>query len=483
MSRQYDYDVIIIGAGIGGLVCGCYLTKKGYRVLIIEQHSKPGGYCSAFTRKGYKFNIGIHSLGGINNGILSKILDELEIKEELKFSQSDPSDKIIMPDCITYIRANPNDTIKEFQKTFPEEKKNIEDFFHFVMQPNILAIYSKVKNMTMSNVLNSFFNNERLKATISVLFLSNMGLPHTEVAAFAAIVFLREFILDPGYVPRGGIHQFTNCLVDKFKKQGGELMLSHKVVKIIIEDNIAKGVVIYNGEKIMSKSIVSNIDVTQTFKDLIDIKTRESILVDSLVPSNSIFAVYLGMNAPILSFFNENCNIWYFTTYDIDGCYRFLRKNILEKIITGILISFPSMMNNAGTINNNTIQILTIATYENEDFWSESRHPLSEVMLSLAEKVVSNLRQHLDLIITATPSTFYRYTLNKGGAAYGWASNIKQIDSSLLPQKSSIRNLFLAGHWCTMGAGQGGISTVALSGKKTAEIIIKQFRQDIQVNK
>ena len=48
------YDVIIIGAGIGGLTCGCYLAKAGLKVLIIEQHNKPGGYCTSFERKGYR---------------------------------------------------------------------------------------------------------------------------------------------------------------------------------------------------------------------------------------------------------------------------------------------------------------------------------------------------------------------------------------------------------------------------------------------
>ena len=45
------YDAIIIGAGISGLVCGCYLAKAGMKVLIAEQHYKPGGYCTSFKRQ------------------------------------------------------------------------------------------------------------------------------------------------------------------------------------------------------------------------------------------------------------------------------------------------------------------------------------------------------------------------------------------------------------------------------------------------
>ncbi len=303
------YDVIIIGAGIGGLVCGCYLAQAGFKVLIVEQHFKPGGYCTSFRRKGYKFDVGVHYIGGIQNGILAKILDEIEIKKELNFNQADPSDKIVMPDHTTYIRANPYDTVKEFQKTFPNEKHNIEIFFQFIMQTNALVIYRKVKGQTFSEVLDNFFINEKLKSTIGVLILGNMGLPHTEVAAFAAIILFREFILDPGYYPIGGTQQFADCLSDKFKKYGGEIILSSKVEKIVTEKDVATGVLIAPKEKIVSRVVVSNADATQTYNELIGIKTRESTVINHLVSSSSIFAIYLGLNVPLKNILDENCNI------------------------------------------------------------------------------------------------------------------------------------------------------------------------------
>ncbi len=65
MSQNYDYDAIIIGAGIGGLVCGCYLAKAGMKVLIVEKNAQPGGYCTSFTRGGFTFDSCVHSLGSL----------------------------------------------------------------------------------------------------------------------------------------------------------------------------------------------------------------------------------------------------------------------------------------------------------------------------------------------------------------------------------------------------------------------------------
>ncbi len=67
-SSFQSYDVVIIGGGISGLICGCFLAKKGVEVLLVEQHSKPGGYCSSFSRKQFIFDIGIHYFGGLRKG-------------------------------------------------------------------------------------------------------------------------------------------------------------------------------------------------------------------------------------------------------------------------------------------------------------------------------------------------------------------------------------------------------------------------------
>src|SRR5512135_1611837 len=95
MQKSSDtmYDAIIIGAGISGLVCGCYLAKAGMKVLIAEQHFKPGGYCTSFKRKGYTFDAAAHSFGGYRkDGIVRKVFSELGIDKRIKIKRYDPSD-------------------------------------------------------------------------------------------------------------------------------------------------------------------------------------------------------------------------------------------------------------------------------------------------------------------------------------------------------------------------------------------------------
>src|SRR4030066_2519025 len=90
------YDAVIIGAGISGLVCGCYLAKAGLKVLIAEQHNKPGGYCTSFKRKGFTFDAAAHCFGGYRkDGITRKVFEYLAIDKKIKIWKSNPTDTII----------------------------------------------------------------------------------------------------------------------------------------------------------------------------------------------------------------------------------------------------------------------------------------------------------------------------------------------------------------------------------------------------
>ncbi len=98
-SDNQIYDAVIIGAGISGLVCGCYLAKAGLKVLIAEQHYKPGGYCTSFKRQNFTFDAAPHCFGSYREGgVMRKILKDLEVDKKLTIIRPDPSDILITPD-------------------------------------------------------------------------------------------------------------------------------------------------------------------------------------------------------------------------------------------------------------------------------------------------------------------------------------------------------------------------------------------------
>jgi len=86
MSQTMKYDVIIIGAGLGGLTAGAKLAKEGKKVLLIEQHFKPGGCATTFRRGDFTFEVGLHEMDGISPGdVKTKIFNDLDVFRHIDF--------------------------------------------------------------------------------------------------------------------------------------------------------------------------------------------------------------------------------------------------------------------------------------------------------------------------------------------------------------------------------------------------------------
>ena len=85
-GREYPrrYDAIVVGAGIGGLMCANLLGRGGMKVLLLEKHYALGGFCSGFWRKGFLFDAATHFYPLLGNPatLTGKLLRELEIPTE-----------------------------------------------------------------------------------------------------------------------------------------------------------------------------------------------------------------------------------------------------------------------------------------------------------------------------------------------------------------------------------------------------------------
>lgn len=471
------YDVIIIGAGIGGLVCGCYLAKSGAKVLIIEQHDKPGGYCTSFKRKGYAFDVGVHYLGaGRSGGELGNIFNELSIYKRLVLRRIDPCDKVILPEHSFRIRSDHKESIEEIKRAFYYENNAIDDFFNFITTKDFYKLYSICKNITFKELLDQYFSNYKLKSALSVL-LGNIGLPASKVAAISAAALYREFILDPGYYPEGGMQAFADALAEIFQEYGGAIVYNERVNKIVTE-NYRVARVNIEDNSFETRYVVSNADATETFEELLDIECPAAIArLNTMEPSFSAFAVYLGVKLPVENILIDKCSTWYFTTYDIETCYGSPMHNFTSKVPNYVVCIFPSFHNSSEVSKSKFSMILfSAASYMTKVFWENNKKAFADKMINMvASGLIKDLSNNIEVTDIATPHTFNRYTSNYNGALYGWACTVKQINEDSFPQETLIKNLILVGHWCTNGVGQGGISEVIYSGRKASKIIIKQL--------
>jgi len=469
------YDAVVIGAGIGGLVCGCYLAKAGLRVLIIEQHSKPGGYCTSFERKGFKFDVGPHYLGSLREGgILHKVLKDLDLLDRISFLRNDPTDRFIISDKTLFIREDKNKTKDELIAHFPKEKENIEEYFKLVLNlnNNFLQVVARTKKITFSKLLDNFFTDYKLKAFLSIPLIS-IGLPSTQSSALVALVLYKEFIFDGGYYPRGGMQILSDLLLTRFKEFGGNSLLSTKVKKIITKNNKIEGIETNKREIIHSKFVVSNADAEETFKDLLDCKNKELQITKHLKTSISAFVVYLGLSKE-LSFMQKHYITGYYSNYNIDKCYK--NKNILKKSdLDYFFCIFPSFIDpTLVPKKKNSVKIFIGADFVNEEIWKTTKDDLYFKIIKKIDNIIPDIEESIEVKEIATPYTFKKYTSNKNGAMFGWEAIPEQVDKNIFPSETSIMNLYLTGHWVTKGIGQSSVSLVAFCGSSTAKLILRK---------
>src|SRR3989338_3724075 len=238
MNKQYD--VIIVGAGIAGLVAGNYISKAGLRVLIAEHHYSVGGCCSSFNRGGFTFDSGAHSLGSCRKGgQFDRVLRELGIIKKIKIKRSEPSDTVITGDLRIDFKGDASQMASDLAAFFPRESKAIRIFFEELdsfdvnQTKSFVSYYSKYKTSLFRHMLDFYFSDHKLKEILCT-FLGNLGLASYQIGALPAIAMFKEFVIDGGYYVQGGMQVFVNFLAENFVSYGGTLLLRNKVTKIVV---------------------------------------------------------------------------------------------------------------------------------------------------------------------------------------------------------------------------------------------------------
>ena len=462
-----NYDAIIIGAGISGLVCGCYLAKAGMKVLIVEQHYKPGGYCTSFNRKGFTFDAAAHSFGSYrDDGNFNKILTELGINNLIKIIRINPSDIIVSPDFKIKLSNNISEAINNFSKIFPSEENNIINFYRYFTNKlsNSLFENIKLKNMSFSSFLKNYFTDDILINSIAFPVFGNGGLPPSLMNAFTGTKIFSEFLIDGGYYPTGGLQNLPDALAFLIKENNGHILYRRQVKKILIKNNIVTGVKLDGNESFSSKYVVSACDIRQTYKKFINRPlVNDNFLnkLEHMTQSLSTFILYLGFSKPFPKLPQPGVNIWYLPYYDLDKMFRNINIFDFEKI-GGFMVRVSP--------DRNTMLAFFLAPFKTKLFWRKNKKIIAKKFLNKIENFIPGLKENIACFDAATPHTLYRYTLNYRGANYGWSPLQSQLFDLDFRQKTSFQGLYLTGHWLTQ---THGIPGVAYLGHNAAKLILK----------
>ncbi len=495
------YDAVIIGAGLGGLSCGAAFARQGFKALVLEQHSKPGGYATTFRRPGgFEFDVSLHSTTvGERNGLHNLIPGFPEITD-VEFLPHPSLFRVIFPDYDYRIpQKNPQALIDTLSGFFPQEKQGIAGLFEDMSGlasdinkysaaqgkanmgnfPKDFPYLFKSFNKTWGQLVDTRVTDPKLKALVSWLW-GYYGLPPAKLSAFYYALPTIGYLTDGGYYPKGRSQAISQALRLFIEQRGGTVMLGTRVERILTKDHSAVGVQTKDGKTFTGRVVVSNANAVDTFRRMMPDETAflkdEFALMDTYGVNFSIYQVFLGLNRDLVREAGlTDSEISVETDYDPDRAYADMSKGDAENCGFGLTL-YDNIVPGYSPKGKNTVTITVgqnfdpWAKYEadylqgKKDAYRKEKERLADILIDRAEKkLLPGLRKAIEVREVGTPLTNLRYTSNFRGAVYGWDQTLNNSGPRRMPYKTPIKNLYLAGAWTQPGGGYGAVIPSGLS--------------------
>jgi prolycopene isomerase len=505
-----EYDVIVIGSGLGGLCCAAAFARQGFKPLVIEQHDKPGGYATSFSRPGgFVFDASLHSTTvGDRNGVYNLIQGFPEVTD-VEFLPHPNLYRAIYPEHDFRVpQRNVKGYVDLLVKFFPDEKDGITgliddmsgmmndvgrltqargrvDMNRFAVDfPFIFKFYSK----PWGAMVDARLKNPKLKGIVSGQW-GYYGLPPSKLSSFYYVLPNIGYLSGGGFYPKGRSQSISDALVKYIAGHGGTVMLNTRVVKILVTDHAAGGVVTTNGKEFKARAVVSNANAFDTFQKMVDDKdflAEYQSRWQEYSVSLSSFQLFLGLKEDLVGKLGiPDSEIFVEPSYDPEESYRCALKGDVENGNIGVTL-YDNIFKGYSPQGKNTISLMTLQSFDpwekfETDYFAgkkseyrKEKERMADVLIERIEKkLLPGLSKAIQVKEIGTPLTNVRYTSNYRGAIYGWDQTVNNSGSTRVGHRTPIRNLYLAGAWSRPGHGY---SAVIGSGLECFGEIVQSWR-------
>ena len=513
------YDVVVIGAGNGGLAAAATCARAGLSTLLLERHNIPGGSASSFVRGRFEFEPSLHELAGVGAPDKSGQIEDMFLRfgGDVDWCTHESTFRLVVPakegDKDAFV--NENGVLVTMDARMPVGFEAFANKLDEIV-PGSYESCMKAFDLSarMYKALNSLDDLKKLPASLKDIpdimrmvshtmkeTLDALGMPKKAQDIFntywcylgspaSKLDFLYYMAMLHSYVEYGtGIpklrsHEMSLALDKVIRENGGDIWYNSEVTKVVMTDGKPSGVVI-NGEKeVPAKYIISNSYPYAVFKDLFeekDIPEKQLKMLRSRKTACSLTTVYLGMNKTKEELGIKDYSVFIAPDSDSDKQYEasqnfgggFCIINCLNEIIPDCTPEGTSQL------------FLTTMTFGDvmkdvkpQDY-KKFKTEVARDMIETCEKALGiSIMPYIEEIEIALPPTFARYLNTPFGTPYGyllekWDSMIPRTVQYLGDQPFD--NFFFCGASQERGDGYG---CAYYTGEKAGGLVVNAIKKE-----
>ena len=496
------YDVIVVGAGNGGLACAATAAKGGLKVLLLEKHNLPGGCATSFVRGRFEFEPALHELCSVgtkeNPDAVYAIFDSVGAKMDWCYEEN-LFRTIVKGENgwdIT-LNAGKEGFIESFEKACPGNREALEKLFKlreiddeataYITEkkgnPNkmVMALkygdFMRMASYSMEEVLRELGMDEKA-VNVMCTYWGYLGVPTDEMKAFHYLNMMTSYIKDHAAMPRHRSHELSLALAQVVLDHGGDVWYNARVTRFLYDEHgAAIGVEINNETTIYAKEVVSNIIpnnvANMSAPEYVPERTKR--LMNARRFGISTVMVYLGLDCTMEELGLDDYTIFISGSPTARAQYENRDMYIVNCLNKVIPESSPE----------GTCTLFFTALVEGSDLSKDmTPRQYEEFKLAVAEKYILDaeetlhidIRSHIEEIEVATPVTIARYIGSPDGTIYGyrtsdWDNIMARIASE--QQDCTVQNLNYVGGHSVRG---DGYSCAYITGNTIGKRLVKKYQ-------
>ena len=508
------YDVVVIGAGVGGLTAAALLSKAGLSTCVLEKEPRVGGYLAGFRRKNFVFDSAIHWLNQYGPGGIVDRLFKAIGNDYPRAVQQKKIRRYKGGNFDYLLTNNPDEMRDQLIHDFPGERKGIERFFRKARQigrsfKNYNRVFRSQETMTLFERIKNkirllefaipfipflrYSGEKGLKKGLSRFFKSNLL-----QQVFASEQELLGCMIPIGWAyyhdfqspPKGGsqvIPHWLRHVVDYYKNP---VILQSPVKEIFVENGRSTGLSFeHHGhvQRINCKYIIAACDIETLYEKMlppgaVPQSLKNKLKKADLYSSSVTVSIALDCTAEALGFNEELIHL-------VDEKQSFNDQSGGDPWRSEISVLAPSLRDKSlSPENQGTLTLYMPASMDYRNQWEthldisgkrvrgeayrKLKREVAEILIRrVEEKLAPSLGSHILFYEVATPVTHWRYTGNKNGTIMAARPGRQNMKNKIAHYRTPVKNLILGGHWAELG---GGVPIAAKAGANASLLVLQK---------